>query len=262
VVIDVSSFEISAPGFGPALDVHCVVFDFQNLVGDDYFRHKVPMANAARHATRKRQAEFLAGRIAAREALAAQGLPGCIPGTGEKREPLWPAGWTGSITHSHNVAMAVALPSSPNLPNGVGLDIESVLDLQLLLEIKRSIMDEREADLLLYSKTLSFAEGGTLLFSAKESLFKALFYQVGDWFDFDAARLTSVNTEEQVFRLQLTRSLAPHLFAGRQFCGTYRTFDDKLLTLIVWDSVDLKVCANDRDLARLLGWHGEWKFNL
>jgi len=96
-------------------------------------------------------------------------------------------------------------------------------------------MDEREADLLLCSKTLSFVEGGTLLFSAKESLFKALFYQVGDWFDFDAARLTGFNSEEHVFR-QLTRSLAPHLFAWRQFCGTYRAFDDKLLTLIVWDS--------------------------
>ena len=243
MVIDFSSFEISAPGFGQALEVHCVVFDLQNFVGDDYFRHKMPMANAVRHATRKRQAEFLGGRIAARAALAARGLPGCILGTGSKREPLWPAGWTGSITHSHNVAMAVALPSRPNLPNGIGLDIESVLDLQLLLEIKHSIMDKREADLLLRSKTLSFVEGGTLLFSAKESLFKALFYQVRDWFDFDAARLTSFNSEEQVFTLQLTRSLAPHLFAGRQFCGTYRAFDDKLLTLIVWDSVPLRPSA-------------------
>lgn len=117
-----------------------------------------------------------------------------------------------------------------------GADLRAILDLQLLHKIKYSIMDEREADLLLCSKTLSFVEGGTLLFSAKESLFKALFYQVGDWFDFDAARLTGFNSEEHVFRLQLTRSLAPHLFAGRQFCGTYRAFDDKLLTLIVWDS--------------------------
>ena len=98
-------------------------------------------------------------------------------------------------------------------------------------------MDGGEADLLFSSKTLSFVEGGTLLFSAKESLFKALFYQVGDWFDFDAARLTSVNSEEQVFTLQLTRTLAPHLFAGRRFCGTYRAFGDELLTLIAWDSV-------------------------
>lgn len=237
MVIDVSSFEMSAPGFGQALEVHCVVFDLKNFVEDDYFRYQVPMANAVRHAMRKRQAEFLGGRIAAREALAAQGLPGCILGTGEKREPLWPEGWTGSITHSHNVAMAVVFPSRLNLPNGVGLDIESIFDLQLLHEIKHSIMDGGEVDLLFSSKTLSFVEGGTLLFSAKESLFKALFYQVGDWFDFDAARLTSFNSEAQIFTLQLTRSLGPHLFAGRQFCGTYRAFDDKLLTLIVWDSV-------------------------
>ena len=74
-----------------------------------------------------------------------------------------------------------------------GADLRAILALPLLLEIKYSIMDEREADLLLCSKTLSFVEGGTLLFSAKESLFKALFYQVGDWFDFDAARLTGFN---------------------------------------------------------------------
>lgn len=235
MVIDVSSFEISAPGFRPALTIHRVIFDVQSFVIDDYFRHKVPITNAVRHAAHKRQAEFLGGRIAAREALAARGLPGCIPGTGEKREPLWPPGWTGSITHSHNVAMAVVLPSSPDLPNGVGLDIEPVLDLKLLLEIRHSVMDGAEADLLLSSTTMSFNEGGTLLLSAKESLFKALFYQVGDWFDFDAARLTSF--DDEVFTLQLTRSLAPHLLAGRQFRGTYRAFDNQLLTLIAWGAV-------------------------
>jgi enterobactin synthetase component D len=237
VVIDVSSFEMRAPGFEQALEVHSVIFDPQDFVVHDYFRHEVPMPNAVRHATRKRQAEFLGGRIAARAALAARGVPDFIPDTGEKREPLWPEGWTGSITHSDNVAMAVVLPSSHGLPNGVGLDIEPVLDLQLLHEIKHSIMDGRETDLLSSSKTLSFAKGGTLLFSAKESLFKALFYEVRDWFDFDAARLTSVDSEEEILTLKLTRSLAPHLFAGRQFCGTYRAFDDKLLTLIAWDCV-------------------------
>ena len=56
---------------------------------------------------KKRQTEHLAGRIAAVHALREFGEKG-VPGIGERRQPLWPAGLYGSISHSGNTAVAIA----------------------------------------------------------------------------------------------------------------------------------------------------------
>ena len=47
---------------------------------------------------RKRQAEHLAGRIAAAYALREVGEKR-LPAIGDRRQPLWPTPWFGSISH-------------------------------------------------------------------------------------------------------------------------------------------------------------------
>ena len=56
-------------------------------------------AAAVQHAVEKRRREFAVGRMLARAALAAIGDPPSAIPTGNHREPVWPAGIVGSITH-------------------------------------------------------------------------------------------------------------------------------------------------------------------
>jgi enterobactin synthetase component D len=69
---------------------------------------------------RKRQTEHLAGRIAAVYALREVGEKE-VPAIGDRRQPLWPAPWYGSISHCERSALAV-VSAGP-----VGVDIERIL---------------------------------------------------------------------------------------------------------------------------------------
>ena len=114
---------------------------------------------------RKRQSEHLAGRIAAVHALRDVGITR-VPGIGERRQPLWPAPWYGSISHCEHSALAV-VSERP-----VGVDIERLLSPSVAMELGSSIITPAER-VLLNASGLPFERALTLAFSAKESGFKA-----------------------------------------------------------------------------------------
>ena len=72
-----------------------------------------------------RQAEFAAGRTAARRCLAALGLPPASLPIGSDRAAVWPAGVYGSISHAGGFAVAVAGVTSPL---GVDLEVDAALE--------------------------------------------------------------------------------------------------------------------------------------
>ncbi len=76
-------------------------------------------ARAMFGAVPSRRAEFAAGRMAARRAMAALGLPPASIPMGLDREPVWPAGLEGSIAHAAGVAVAAVRVGRP-----LGIDIE------------------------------------------------------------------------------------------------------------------------------------------
>ncbi|MBF4190154.1 4'-phosphopantetheinyl transferase superfamily protein, partial [Serratia ureilytica] len=79
----------------------------------------------------------------------------------------------------------------------------------------------------LLGETLPFNELLTLTFSAKESLFKALYPQVRRYFDFLDARMVAVDAQRQTFELALLTTLTPHCCAGRRFArAVWREGDD------------------------------------
>src|SRR5215469_17508082 len=59
------------------------------------------------HCANERIEQFAAGRLCARRALEALGIAGFSLLTAPDRRPLWPAGVTGSITHTAGYAAAV-----------------------------------------------------------------------------------------------------------------------------------------------------------
>ena len=176
--------------------VHHVTFDPTTFTDADllWLPHHAEQANAGR----KRKAEHLAGRIAAAHALPDH----AIPGIGPSGEPLWPEGVSGSITHSGTQAMAVVVRAPDAL---VGIDCEAILPEREAREIQDGIIDAQEA-ICLTRSGYPFALSLTLAFSAKESLFKALFPKVKTYMDFDCARITRLN--EKTLTLALTRPQA------------------------------------------------------
>lgn len=72
-------------------------------------------------AIRRRQIEFFSGRLLAKRALGELGSFHTDVGIGAHREPLWPSGFAGSISHSQNI-IGVLMVRNTNLL--VGIDIE------------------------------------------------------------------------------------------------------------------------------------------
>lgn len=123
-----------------------------------------------------RRADFIAGRTAARRALAALGLP-AHPLPRDPRGPvLWPEGVTGSISHGAGWALAALAPSRDLA--GIGIDIEAAGSFVPLEDI--ALPDEINA---------LGERDPVLLFSAKESAYKAQFPLTGRMFGFHDLRI-------------------------------------------------------------------------
>ena len=148
---------------------------------------------------RKRQAEHLAGRIAAAYALREVGEKR-LPAIGDRRQPLWPTPWFGSISHCGQRALAV-IADRP-----VGVDIERRFTPQLAAELESSIISPAEKTALLRS-VLPFPLALTLAFSAKESGFKAWSSHASGLPGFHSARIVALTTQQIHLRFTASFSL-------------------------------------------------------
>ncbi|MEY1662841.1 4'-phosphopantetheinyl transferase family protein [Isoalcanivorax beigongshangi] len=136
----------------------------------------------------KRRVEYLAGRYAARAALASAGLPAQVPGSGSGGEPLWPAGVCGSI--SHGAGQAVARVTRAPV-RGLGVDREAWLTPLRAARVVSAVA--QPAERALRPRALSEAEFVTRLFSAKETLFKALYPSVRRYLGFATSTLVEID---------------------------------------------------------------------
>jgi 4'-phosphopantetheinyl transferase EntD len=130
----------------------------------------------------KRCTEFAAGRSAARAAMAQLGLPAAAIAMAPDRAPLWPAGLTGSITHSATACLA-AVQRAPGL---IGLDLEpaTALDRDLWSITLRA---EEQEWLATQSNAPLLAK---LIFSAKEAAYKAQYPRSKTLFGFEVLQIT------------------------------------------------------------------------
>lgn len=136
----------------------------------------------------ERVAEFARGRVAARRALAALGIPGAeriaILRHG-LRAPLWPEGIVGTISHSGEWAAAACARRADY--RGVGVDLERVRPLRNGLARRVARPDELPVweTLPIALQPLVFS----LMFSAKESIYKALFPATGVFLSYQDASI-------------------------------------------------------------------------
>lgn len=138
-------------------------------------------------AVEKRRREFTTARACARQALARLGLPPAPIATGERGQPLWPAGVVGSITHCASYR-ACALARVEDLA-GLGIDAEPHASLPE--GVLGQIAHLKELPAL---SALARAHPGVhwdrLLFCAKESIYKVWFPLTNRWLGFEDAVLT------------------------------------------------------------------------
>lgn len=119
----------------------------------------------------KRQREFRKARECARAALSLLGVEGFPLLTGAQREPLWPEGIVGSVTHTEGLC-AVAVATSRQY-RSLGIDVER--DEPMEAELARRICREEELAALQDLGWISPLAAARLVFSAKESLYKCQF---------------------------------------------------------------------------------------
>ncbi len=180
----------------------------------------------------RRVLEFTLGRGCARAALAALAAPdprraaelAATPLLREDaRRPRWPAGFVGAITHHRGWAAAAVARAEAYL--GIGVDLEAVRapSPALLRRILRPEERERWEALPAAERPLAFMR----LFSAKESLFKALYPHGGVYLGFQDATVTAApepgaapraapqaSGSARALRWRLERDAGPGLPAG------------------------------------------------
>ena len=130
----------------------------------------------------RRREEFSTGRWCARQALGQMGLPPPPILMGRWREPIWPPGVVGSISHATNICAAVVVPATSF--GGIGIDLlETNASDRLLPDLSRFITGEEEEDCAQAIESAD-VEPLVLLFSAKESVIKAISGRLQRYVDF------------------------------------------------------------------------------
>jgi enterobactin synthetase component D len=173
-----------------------------------------PPAHLAR-ARGSRVREHLAGRLCAEAALRDAGSLDTTVGVAAEGMPLWPDGFVGSITHTGRYACAAVGPSARL--RGLGIDSEPLLSADVLREIAPLLLVEAEEALLAGDDRLLAA---TLVFSAKESLYKCLRPLAGVFFELADACVDAIDRLHGRWHIRLRRDL-PGFARGLRLVGRY-----------------------------------------
>ena len=139
-----------------------------------------------------RKEHYRSGRICAGEVLSKLGTLGQpVLRDPQTREPLWPEGISGAITHSGKWAAAAAGKTSDVL--GIGIDLED-LERQVDSRISRHVCIPEEQKWLQDWGENFLEQNLKIIFSAKESIFKAFFPYTRTYLHFHDARILMEQT--------------------------------------------------------------------
>lgn len=146
----------------------------------------------------KRYREFTAGRLCAREVLKKLGVDNFPLLVGDNREPLWPPGIVGSISHCRDNCVVVASRDTPIV--GLGVDVEDSAPLGT--EIKSLVCRKSEEQWVIDVSKPGCIDWAKIIFSAKESVYKCLFPLNNIYMDFKEVKIT-FNLQKNEFSIDL-----------------------------------------------------------
>lgn len=229
LTIDAPAWPELIPPGNPLVLTQCH-FSVEAYHDDEFIRHDIEQPMRLQRAVAKRRSEFLAGRICAHQALLQLGSNGRAGSEAERRDPIWPHGYTGAITHSHGIA--AALVGSTEHWQGLGLDIEHWIKTDSARHLSSAILQPHE-NKLLDEDDEHFSHQLTLIFSAKESLFKALNPLTGTSFYFHDASILHLDEETNTLTLRLDCTLNDQWRVGTTLICHYTTSANYVMTWLI-----------------------------
>lgn len=144
--------------------------------------------------------EFFAGRIVA-EAILRQHFC-CYSAVTSKttRLPIWPQGLSGCISHTQDKLLVIVSEKYQY----IGVDLQSLIMPETAQQIATLILTPSEQQLGqgLIQQGLDFTQFLSLIFSMKESLYKAVYPVVQTYIDFLEVELTDINIGQQTARFE------------------------------------------------------------
>jgi len=205
-------------------------YDNRETKEDFFIAQGIELPSHLMQAVAKRRLDYLAGRHCARLALNQLGFSQPVTiASGSNRAPQWPKGFLGAITHTKGYAAAIVGHKANWL--GLGLDAEIIID-----ESKPSLVCHvcrpEEFENLKMRDVFPDQFLFTLIFSAKESLFKALYPAVQSYFGFQAAQVQEIDQNAGSFVIELVQDIHADFPASKTFCGSFIILKDKVITLI------------------------------
>jgi 4'-phosphopantetheinyl transferase EntD len=201
-------------------EVACV-----ELYSDDQFASLLfEEATQLGAAVENRVREFTTTRTCARRALSKLGIPETPILRGPYRDPLWPAGVVGSITHCEGFRAAVVGKKSDLLTVGIDAEIHEPLPAEVLHHI---CLKPEIAWLARAPKEIHWDR---VLFSAKESIYKAWFPLTQRWLGFEDVAV-AIRPVDGTFHAQLLVD-SPVVDGQelREFLGQFMIQEELVLT--------------------------------
>lgn len=152
------------------------------------------------------------------------GYPASPITTGTFREPLWPKGIIGSITHSQTLALVVVANKNKAF-SGVGIDIETKNGVSS--DFVRDLLTDRELTEL-RTRGAGWENDVTLIFSAKEAVFKAVNPITNLMIDFNELEI-QVDPHDRSFRAKYGGPNEINRIMNRGV-GSHGLFEDHFVT--------------------------------
>lgn len=198
-------------------------FNTREFTDSLYDEYEIFQPNEIARSIKTRSAEFLAGRVLARIVLFKLGLPSSVIRIGNHREPVWPIGFTGSISHSNETCVCCG---SIEVNTLVGVDTEKLISSDILHGVIDTSLTVTERHMIRNSSFGDLQRLSTLFFSAKEAVFKAIFPRIKQYVNFVDVEVLEIPTFN-VLRLVTKVNLGNRLqkgavfFVGFQFVGQH-----------------------------------------
>ena len=168
----------------------------------------------------KRQIQFRAGRYCAMKAMEALDprFAGQQVGRAAGGAPLWPQGLTGSITHTDDFVSAAVAWTTDAV--ALGIDTERIMSESQARDVGRMVAWPVE---VAHARAAGMTrlEALTLVFSAKESIFKCLHPRVHRMFEFHDVRLVSIDAAAQTFHVRIIKTLTHEFPANTMLEGRF-----------------------------------------
>ena len=198
-----------------------------------YNQFNINFPDSFHNARSIRKREFLAGRLVAMTAVQSFTKEWAQVGIGDFRQPLWPKEIFASITHSAEHALALVCQSKK--PLLVGIDLEPLISPTVAQDISEQVLTGSERNMIdewMGQLEWTFSEVLTLIFSAKESLFKGVFPWVNCYLDFSDSAVAAIDLNTQLVIIEpagMLKKLLPNI---PRYEASFQHTDKEILTFI------------------------------